>query len=63
MLPNRCVNRERHSFQRLAGDWLSKFSQECRNPDFKLSSYLEKLSKHNGNGGNASDGAANKRPF
>jgi len=47
---NRCVYRERHSFQRLAGDWLSKFSQECRNPDFALSSYLEALTKHNGNG-------------
>jgi Domain of unknown function (DUF932) len=47
---NRCVYRERHSFQRLAGDWLSKFSQECRNPDFALSSYLEALTKHDGNG-------------
>jgi len=49
-LENRCVHRDRHSFQRLAGDWLSKFSQECRQPDFKLSNYLAKLAKHNGNG-------------
>ena len=48
---NRCVYRERHSFQRLAGDWLSKFSQECRKPDFKLSIYLEKLTSHKGTPG------------
>lgn len=51
---NRCVYRERHSFQRLVGDWLNKFSQECRKTDFQLSSYLEKLIDHNGNEGNAS---------
>jgi hypothetical protein len=60
---NRCFYRERHSFQRLAGEWLSKFSQECRKPDFKLPGYLEKLNKKNGNGGNASDGAANRKPW
>jgi hypothetical protein len=49
-LENRCVHRDRHSFQRLAGDWLSKFSQECLHPDFVLSVYLEKLAKTNGNG-------------
>ena len=46
---NRCVHRDRHSFQRLAGDWLSKFSQECRQPGFTLPDYLEKLAKTNGN--------------
>jgi len=49
-LENRCVHRDRHSFQRLAGDWLSKFSQECLQQDFSLSKYLEKLAKTNGNG-------------
>ena len=47
---NRCVHRDRHSFQRLAGYWLSKFSQECRQPGFTLSDYLTKLAKDNGNG-------------
>lgn len=60
---NRCVHRDRHSFQRLAGDWLSKFSHECRQPDFTLSNYLAKLAKHNGNGGNVSSGATNRRPW
>jgi hypothetical protein len=52
---NRCVYRERHSFQRLVGEWLSIFSQECRKPDFKLSTYLEKLiTTRDGNGNKAS---------
>lgn len=60
---NRCVYRERHSFQRLAGDWLSKFSQECRKPDFKMSSYLENLTKQNGNGGDISGEKDSRRHF
>jgi hypothetical protein len=55
---NRCVHRDRHSFQRLAGDWISKFSQECRQPDFTVSGYLEKLTKGNGNGGESPKGQA-----
>lgn len=47
---NLCVHRVCHSFQRLAGDWLSKFSQECLQPGFSLSKYLEKLAKTNGYG-------------
>ena len=47
---NRCIHRDRHSFQRLAGEWLSKFSQECRVPGFVLSEYLGKLAKTDGNG-------------
>ncbi len=39
---NRFVGRERHSLQRLAGSWLSEFSQECRKPDFVLGDYLDK---------------------
>lgn len=58
---NRCVYRERHSFQRLAGDWLSNFSKECCKHDFNLSSYLEGLVKQDGNGENASSGANNIR--
>ena len=58
---NRCVHRERHSFQRLAGDWLSKFSQECQKTDFKLAGYLEKLTKQDDNEEESSSKAPNKR--
>ena len=37
---NRFVGRERHSLQRLAGRWLSEFSQECQKPGFDLGEYL-----------------------
>jgi len=50
---NRCVHRNRHSFQRLAGTWLSKFSNECRRPGFSLSDYLAQLAQDGGNGGDA----------
>jgi len=60
---NRCVHRDRHSFQRLAGDWVNKFNHECRQHDFTLSNYLAKLAKHNGNGRDAPSGAANTRPW
>jgi hypothetical protein len=40
---NRCVHRDRHSLQRLAGSWLNAFSQECRKPDFALPKYLHGL--------------------
>lgn len=42
-LENRCIHRERHSFQRLAGEWLSEFHNVCSAKDFKLSEYLVKL--------------------
>jgi hypothetical protein len=38
---NRFVGRERHSLQRLAGSWLSEFSQECQKPGFDLGVYLD----------------------
>jgi len=37
---NRYLGRERHSLQRLAGSWVSEFSQECRKPGFRLHEYL-----------------------
>jgi hypothetical protein len=40
---NRHVHRERHSLQRLAGTWLSNFTQHCRQPGFNLTSYLAEL--------------------
>ena len=42
---NRCVHRDRHSLQRLAGSWVSRFSQQCSQPNFNLKSYLEDLAK------------------
>jgi hypothetical protein len=46
---NRCIYRERHSFERLAGAWLNDFSRVCREPDFELGKYIEKI-KDDGNG-------------
>ncbi|MBP7766427.1 MAG: DUF932 domain-containing protein [Syntrophaceae bacterium] len=40
---NRCVYRDRHSYQQLAGAWLSRFHDECRQMNFSLSDYLVKL--------------------
>ena len=40
---NRCVHRDRHSLQRLAGAWLTSFNQDCRMPDFSIRRHLEKL--------------------
>lgn len=42
---NRCVHRDRHGLQRLAGVWLSTFSQECRKPDFTVAGHLHELAK------------------
>jgi len=44
-LVSRCVRRDRNSFQRLAGSWLSTFSQECRKPGFSVAKYLEDQAK------------------
>ena len=37
---NKQVRRERHSLQRMAGAWLHSFSEQCRQPDFHLASYI-----------------------
>jgi hypothetical protein len=37
---NRLVRRERNSLQRSAGEWVSDFSQQCRQPGFDLTRYL-----------------------
>lgn len=42
---NRCVHRERHSLQRLAGSWLTSFNDACRKPGFSVISHLEQLAK------------------
>ena len=45
---NRCVHRDRHSFQRAAGKWSSEFSRQCREPGFKIDDYLKLLNAANG---------------
>ncbi len=40
---NRCVHRDRHGLQRLAGSWLNTFSHQCRQPEFALPKYLRDL--------------------
>jgi hypothetical protein len=40
---NRHVHRDRHGLQRLAGAWLSEFSQICQGPNFSLAHYLDKV--------------------
>ena len=35
--------RDRHSYQQLAGAWLSQFHDDCRQKNFSLSDYLVKL--------------------
>ena len=40
---NRCVRRDRHSLQRLAGSWLTSFNEICRKPGFSIPNYLEEL--------------------
>ena len=42
---NRCVHRDRHSLQRLAGSWLTSFNDACRKPGFSISGYLEQMGK------------------
>lgn len=42
---NRCVHRDRHSLQRLAGSWLTSFNDACRKPGFAITSHLEQLLK------------------
>lgn len=40
---NHVVRRDRHSFQSLAGKWLSGFSEECKKEDFDAERYLAGL--------------------
>ncbi len=60
---NRSVQRERHSFQQLAGKWLSVFSRECREPGFKIDGYLMKLVTTSGRDAASNiDGRTSRRP-
>src|ERR1017187_3973920 len=42
---NRCVHRDRHSLQRLAGTWMTAFNNAGRKPGFSITSHLEQLCK------------------
>jgi hypothetical protein len=39
---NPCIRRERHSFQRLAGLWMTEFTKECRQPRFSIARYVQR---------------------
>lgn len=56
---NRCIHRDRHSFQQLTGNWMSQFGEECRRPDFSISDYLKRL--NNGNGEEKATESGNTR--
>lgn len=58
---SRCVYRERHSFQRRAGAWLTGFSRDCRRPEFDLKEHIEKLRQNGGNGTEATAAARGGR--
>jgi Domain of unknown function (DUF932) len=40
---NRCVHRDRHSLQRLAGAWVNDFNRQRPAPNFNLTKHIEKL--------------------
>lgn len=42
-LINRCVRRDRHGMQRLAGAWLAGFNSACKQPGFSIANHLQKL--------------------
>jgi len=42
---NRCLHRDRHSLQRLAGSWLTSFRESSRRPGFSITSHLDELAK------------------
>lgn len=42
-LINRCVRRDRHGMQRLAGAWLSDFNVACKQPGFSIGNHLQKM--------------------
>jgi hypothetical protein len=42
---NRCLHRDRHSLQQLAGAWLNTFSQQCRQSNFIIAEYVSELTK------------------
>jgi hypothetical protein len=44
---SRCLHRERHSLQRLAGAWLSAFARDCREPDFSLEDHIARVWESN----------------
>jgi len=48
-LINRCVHRDRHGMQRLAGAWLAGFNAACKSPGFSIDSHLQQMVSVNRN--------------
>ncbi len=40
---HRCIHRDRHGLQRLAGAWLNRFNAECIHPEFSFDEHLKTL--------------------
>jgi hypothetical protein len=40
---NRCVRRDCHSMQRLAGSWLTSFNAACRKPGFSVDGHIQQM--------------------
>ena len=46
-IKNLCLRKNKHTLQRLAGEWLLDFKRQCQERDFELSDYLRRsLHKH-----------------
>lgn len=60
---NRCVYRERHSMQRLAGAWVNSFVKECRAKDFEIPVYLKKLGREHAKDEENSRKVGDERPW
>ena len=41
-IENLCLRKDKHTLQRLAGEWLVDFRGECEEPEFELSGYLKR---------------------
>ncbi len=46
-LENACIRRDRHTFQRLAGQWLHHFHSECRLANFNAADYEDDMPLNN----------------
>lgn len=41
-IENLCLRKDKHTLQRLAGEWLVDFKGQCWEPDFELADYLKR---------------------
>lgn len=42
---SRYMRRDKHGLQRLAGEWVIAFKENCRQPSFSIDDYLERLAQ------------------